>query len=165
MGGWCCVRRNYCSNWLGILMFRGLTDKTAAAPCTAPLSTVGHSLGGAVAMLCALRLLDSLPPALHATVACITFAAPPVGNAALAALVAARGWQSRLTNYMLPEDWVPGLLGFFARQATKAAAAAATGGKFRAGAAHERLCWGCGDGSGGGCGGGQQRAVAAGGPA
>lgn len=135
------------------------------------LLRAGHSLGGAVATLCAIRLLDALPEALHHTVTCVGFAVPPVrartglhdwearkvslpvphavsraavvlglsskycacqegcthlslcpfclmqvGNASLAAAVAAAGWSRRITNYLLPEDWVPGLLGMFARQ-------------------------------------------------
>ncbi|KAL4419133.1 hypothetical protein ABPG77_002646 [Micractinium sp. CCAP 211/92] len=80
------------------------------------LVLAGHSLGGAVATLCAIRLLDALPEALHHTVTCVGFAVPPVGNASLAAAVAAAGWSRRITNYLLPEDWVPGLLGMFARQ-------------------------------------------------
>jgi hypothetical protein len=69
-----------------------------------------------VATLCAVRLLDALPPALHPTLSCVGFAVPPVGNAALAATAQAQGWQQRITNYMLPEDWVPGLLSLFHRQ-------------------------------------------------
>ncbi|KAL4447779.1 hypothetical protein ABPG75_004998 [Micractinium tetrahymenae] len=80
------------------------------------LVLAGHSLGGAVATLCAIRLLDALPEALHHTITCVGFAVPPVGNAALAAAAAAAGWSQRITNYLLPEDWVPGLLGMFARQ-------------------------------------------------
>ncbi|PSC69406.1 cytochrome P450, partial [Micractinium conductrix] len=81
------------------------------------LVLAGHSLGGAVATLCALRLLDALPTEAHAAVSAVAFAAPPVGNAALAEAAAAAGWSRRVTNYLLPEDWVPGLLGLFARQA------------------------------------------------
>lgn len=69
-----------------------------------------------MATLCAVRLLDALPPALHPTLTCVGFAVPPVGNAALAAAAQAQGWQHRITNYLLPEDWVPGLLSLFHRQ-------------------------------------------------
>ena len=68
-----------------------------------------------MATLCAVRLLDALPPALHPTLSCIGFAVPPVGNAALASLAQAHSWQQRITNYLLPEDWVPGLLSLFHR--------------------------------------------------
>ena len=61
----------------------------------------GHSLGGAVALLCALRLLQGLPrgdPSLY----CICFGTPAIGNAALAALVAEYGWESHILNFILP---------------------------------------------------------------
>lgn len=70
----------------------------------------GHSMGGAVAKLCALKLLTQLPATLHHTVSAVGFATPPLGNAAVAAAVAERGWDARLKNIMLPEDWVPGAL-------------------------------------------------------
>lgn len=73
-----------------------------------------------MATLCAVRLLDALPPALHPTLSCVGFAVPPVGNAALAAAAQEQGWQRRITNYLLPEDWVPGLLSLFHRQHTGA---------------------------------------------
>ncbi|KAA6420193.1 MAG: hypothetical protein FRX49_09856, partial [Trebouxia sp. A1-2] len=69
----------------------------------------GHSLGGAVALLCALRLLQGLPrgdPSLY----CICFGTPAIGNAALAALVAEYGWESHILNFILPEDIIPRIL-------------------------------------------------------
>ena len=68
----------------------------------APLAPAGHSLGGAVAALCALRLLGKLPAALHSTVACVGFATPPIGNQELAEAVERMGWEDRIRNYMLP---------------------------------------------------------------
>lgn len=64
----------------------------------------GHSLGGAVAKLCTLRLLRRLPPAAAAAgrVRCCTFGAPALGNAALAALVAARRWDRLFYSLTLP---------------------------------------------------------------
>ena len=64
-------------------------------------SAAGHSLGGAVALLCTLRLLQGLsgsPPSLH----CICFGTPAIGNAALAALVSEFGWESHILNFILP---------------------------------------------------------------
>ena len=62
----------------------------------------GHSLGGAVATLCAIRLLSQLPARLHHMVAAVGFATPPVGNSALAEEVAAASWADRIVNYTLP---------------------------------------------------------------
>jgi len=135
----------------------------APFPPPSPLSP-GHSLGGAVATLCAVRLLDALHPELHPTLSCIGFAVPPVGNAALAATAQAQGWQQRITNYMLPEDWVPGLLSLFHRRQQAGMGTAASSldgsdsgnesssegstealtatGRPRGGQPHERVCCG-----------------------
>lgn len=64
----------------------------------------GHSLGGAVASLCALRLLRLLPQEQHHTVTVVGFASPAFGNAAVAAHVEAAGWADRFTNYLLPGE-------------------------------------------------------------
>lgn len=64
-------------------------------------ATAGHSLGGAVALLCTLRLLQGLAgstPSLQ----CICFGTPAIGNAALAAVVAEYGWESHILNLILP---------------------------------------------------------------
>eukprot|EP00891_Asterochloris_glomerata_P007897 jgi/Astpho2/7897/fgenesh1_pg.00118_%23_12_t len=74
------------------------------------LVLTGHSLGGAVAQLCALDLLHSLPDEAPQHVACIGFAMPAVGNQALAALVHARGWERHLVNFLVPEDVISQLL-------------------------------------------------------
>lgn len=81
----------------------------------------GHSLGGAVAILCTLRLLSSL----HATSAdqltdkgaglsqvlrCLSFGTPALGNRALRKHVASMGWTSVITSYALSADPVPRLL-------------------------------------------------------
>ena len=64
----------------------------------------GHSLGAAVASLCALQVLKQLPPEQHHTVSSIGFASPAFGNAALAAYVEEQGWEQRFTNYLLPGE-------------------------------------------------------------
>lgn len=64
--------------------------------------TAGHSLGGAVAQLCAIRLLRQLPEAAHSTVSVVGFATPPVANQALAAVSKLNGWDRRMRNYLLP---------------------------------------------------------------
>jgi hypothetical protein len=43
-------------------------------------------------------------------VRCVSFAAPPVGNAALAATVRARGWEPLFRSLLTPHDLVPHLL-------------------------------------------------------
>lgn len=81
----------------------------------------GHSLGGAVASLCAIRLLQHLPPNLHHTVSCYGFATPAVGNDALATTVVEQGWDARIRNYISPDDPIPNLLSFHRPPADKAA--------------------------------------------
>ena len=84
-GGVCGIRQG--SRGRGVLPFRApASDSESSSPPNA-----GHSLGGAVATLCALRLLDALPTEAHAAVSAVAFAAPPVGNAALAEAAAAAG--------------------------------------------------------------------------
>lgn len=64
----------------------------------------GHSLGGAVAQLCALRLLHALraaPPPPDA-LRCIVLGAPAIGNAALGRHVEEAGWAARFVSVALP---------------------------------------------------------------
>eukprot|EP00884_Botryococcus_braunii_P022747 jgi/Botrbrau1/9156/Bobra.160_3s0028.1 len=72
----------------------------------------GHSLGGAVAELCMLRLLRKLPAEEvaggHAE--CFCFGTPALGNAALAALVRRSGWDRFFYSMTLPEDYVARIL-------------------------------------------------------
>lgn len=100
---------------------RGFLSRAAGIPVEAlyvhartrgqRLCLCGHSLGGAVAVLCTLRLLTALGP--HApppdVLRCITFGMPPLGNLALAQHVHANGWVRYITNYALPgacaADW------------------------------------------------------------
>eukprot|EP00884_Botryococcus_braunii_P014665 jgi/Botrbrau1/2319/Bobra.39_1s0008.1 len=100
---------------------RGFLSRARAIPIEAlyrhacqhgkELILTGHSLGGAVAVLCMLRLLGELPPNSQPSVRCLTFACPAIGNAALAELVKARGWEKFFTNLLVPEDVIPRLLG------------------------------------------------------
>lgn len=63
----------------------------------------GHSLGGAVAALCTLRLLAALPrPPPPAHLRCLSFGCPAFGNAALAAHVHEQGWDAYFYSYALP---------------------------------------------------------------
>ncbi len=57
-----------------------------------------------MAKLCGLRLLRQLPPAAAAAgcVRCMAFGAPALGNAALARLVASRGWERHFYSLTLP---------------------------------------------------------------
>ena len=57
-----------------------------------------------MAQLCALRLLRDLPPVVaeRGRVKCVSFAAPPLGNSALANTVARKGWSGLFYNLALP---------------------------------------------------------------
>jgi alpha-beta hydrolase superfamily lysophospholipase len=66
------------------------------------LCIAGHSLGGAIALLCTLDLLHSLGDEPNPNVTCVGFATPAVGNAALAEYVKNKGWQKYITNYLVP---------------------------------------------------------------
>ena len=76
----------------------------AVVRSTSGQCAAGHSLGGAVAKLCTLRLLYQLDSreAAQGHVKCVAFAAPALGNAALAALVAQQGWSHAFYNLTLP---------------------------------------------------------------
>jgi hypothetical protein len=76
----------------------------------------GHSLGGAVAKLTALRLLRELPEWPTPTLKCICFATPAVGNASLADLVKNAGWAQHFKTYFLPEDQLMRLVRFSQRR-------------------------------------------------
>jgi pimeloyl-ACP methyl ester carboxylesterase len=73
-----------------------------AADSASARACAGHSLGGAVAMLCTLRLLRQLEPTERARLRCVCFGAPAVGNAELAAYVADAGWDEHFSAYLLP---------------------------------------------------------------
>ena len=64
----------------------------------------GHSLGGAVAILCTLRVLQQASDAglSKPRVRCITFGTPAIGNSALASRVAEKGWKDCFQNVILP---------------------------------------------------------------
>jgi hypothetical protein len=64
----------------------------------------GHSLGGAVALIVAVRLMSHLPP--HTKVSCFTFGAPRVGDAAFIAHVQSSG-MDELVRVVHDGDWVP----------------------------------------------------------
>jgi alpha-beta hydrolase superfamily lysophospholipase len=64
----------------------------------------GHSLGGAVAQLCTLRLLHLLraaPPPADA-LRCIVFGCPAIGNTALADHVRQQAWDAHFLGISLP---------------------------------------------------------------
>jgi Lipase (class 3) len=58
--------------------------------------------GGAVAQLCALRLLQQLPKSQAGNVSVIAFASPAVGNQALARAVQHAGWQDNFKSFLMP---------------------------------------------------------------
>ncbi|MEW5297372.1 MAG: hypothetical protein WDW36_000585 [Sanguina aurantia] len=88
----------------------------------------GHSLGGAVAKLCTLRMLRELPSWPAPTLGCVCFATPAVGNSALAELVESAGWASHFKTYYLPEDQLMQLLTRTAIRSPPTAAASETVG-------------------------------------
>lgn len=55
-----------------------------------------------MASLCALRLLQQLPPSEAANVRVMAFASPAVGNQALARAVRQSGWQDCFATFLLP---------------------------------------------------------------
>ena len=61
----------------------------------------GHSLGGAVALLCCLLLLRSMPDKCQG-LQCVCFGTPAVGNQALTEVVSSAGWHSHIDNIVLP---------------------------------------------------------------
>ena len=71
--------------------------------------SVGHSLGGAVAQLCTLRLLHTLHPAPSppTVLRCIVFGSPAIGNAALADHVRRLGWGAHFRSIVLPGGCLP----------------------------------------------------------
>lgn len=63
----------------------------------------GFTHAGAVAVLCTLRLLRALGDSVaRASVHCITFGMPAIGNAALANHVSLLGWNRCFTSFVLP---------------------------------------------------------------
>ena len=53
-------------------------------------------------MLCALRLLQQLPPGAKPALQVHVFACPAIGNAALALYVKERGWEHHFSNMLIP---------------------------------------------------------------
>eukprot|EP00798_Chlamydomonas_sp_ICE-L_P000105 gene105-5516_t len=72
----------------------------------------GHSLGGAVAKLCALQLLRELPQWSAPRLSCVCFATPAVGNSALANHVVSAGWAPYFKTFVLPEDQLIRIVNF-----------------------------------------------------
>lgn len=67
----------------------------------------GHSLGGAVAQLNTIYLLERLPVSHHKNISCVTFATPAFSNRAFFDLVVRRGWTGKIRSYLTPEDPIP----------------------------------------------------------
>ena len=99
---------------------RGFLDRARAIPVDSlyaearakgkRLVFTGHSLGGAVSQLCALQLLHRVPAEERQSIACYTFATPPLANQALSNLARESGWDATIYNFILPEDPIPKLL-------------------------------------------------------
>lgn len=73
-------------------------------------TSAGHSLGAAVAMLCALRLHAQFPhPDGRHGIRCYTFGAPAIGNKALASWVSSAGFREDFHNFILPGGCIAAL--------------------------------------------------------
>ena len=60
-------------------------------------------MGGAVALLCTLRLLRALGAHdVHPLVHCTCYGTPAIGNATLARHVDQEGWSKHFTSFVLP---------------------------------------------------------------
>ncbi|MDZ7932856.1 MAG: hypothetical protein U5N21_23585 [Rhodococcus sp. (in: high G+C Gram-positive bacteria)] len=70
----------------------------------------GHSLGGALATLATVRMLEEDLPAFQGKVGCVTFGAPLVGNSALSTKVRRQGWTRHFLHIVAKSDIVPRLL-------------------------------------------------------
>ncbi|KAK2077218.1 hypothetical protein QBZ16_004852 [Prototheca wickerhamii] len=91
----------------------------------------GHSLGGAVAAISALRLMGRLPRAEAEAVSCFAFAMPAVANATLSRISREAGLDGRIRNYLMPEDPIPRLLTSRAARVRPPQAGAAEPGRGR----------------------------------
>lgn len=63
--------------------------------------------GGAVATLCAIRLLEEFSDTAELPFRCVCFATPSVGNHELATLVREHGWDRYIHNILLPGEGYP----------------------------------------------------------
>ena len=104
--GFCCCVAGLKLNTLP----HALGQHWLSSPAVHPAA--GHSLGGAVAQLCTLRLLHTLHPAPPPATAlrCIVFGSPAIGNAALADHVHRLGWEAHFRSIVLPGGGLPLLL-------------------------------------------------------
>ena len=64
----------------------------------------GHSLGGALAALCVVRLLDSLNDVDLSRIRCVTFGCPGVCDDDLASYVDRQGWSDVIKNIVVEDD-------------------------------------------------------------
>ncbi|ORC92369.1 putative class 3 lipase [Trypanosoma theileri] len=67
----------------------------------------GHSLGGAVAQIVALRLLMENPQLFKNKLRCVSFGSPLVGNYQLAQFVEQNGWKSNFHHIVYRSDVIP----------------------------------------------------------
>ena len=75
------------------------------------LTFTGHSLGGAVAMICTILSLQHCEGKVNMpAIDCITFGAPCIGNDDFQNYVREQGWTNLKVNFINQDDCVPGLL-------------------------------------------------------
>ncbi|CAN0917494.1 Lipase-like PAD4 [Linum grandiflorum] len=72
----------------------------------------GHSVGGAIASLCAIWLLSSLESnaLLHSSILCITFGSPLLGNESLSRAILTQRWAGNFCHVVSSHDIMPRLL-------------------------------------------------------
>ncbi|CAN1132730.1 Lipase-like PAD4 [Linum perenne] len=71
----------------------------------------GHSVGGAIASLCAIWLLSSLESiSLHSSILCITFGSPLLGNESLSRAILTQRWSGNFCHVISSHDIMPRLL-------------------------------------------------------
>lgn len=98
-------------SWFLQMKSRPLTFFAPQFASNQPLIVTGHSLGGSVASLFTLWLLDSLPRDGVQHIICITFGSPLLGNSGFQKAISEHlTWRSSFLHVVSDKDPVPGFL-------------------------------------------------------
>lgn len=73
----------------------------------------GHSLGGALAVLCTMRMLQILDHNSRDLIRCFTFGSPGVGDEGVKRYVQGRGWGREIINIVVDDDPIAYLTGYY----------------------------------------------------